>query len=132
MYYYGLGKAPKVSKEEAKRAVQSIYQELLLRDPWNPYDAGAEGYVNCLVGGWCETDFVRTEVIKSAEYKDKELARAQAVYGAPTQSGMVTTSGLPLLPGTSMGGGIMDMSIAGIPLPYLAGGLVLLMLLKKR
>jgi hypothetical protein len=132
---YGLGAEPTVSREEAKRAVRSIYLELLLRDPWDPYDAAAEGYVNCLTGTpWrCDIDFVRTEVIASPEYKDKELARARAVYGAPVQSGVVTTSGLPPLPGAApAGGGIMEMSIGGIPLPYLAGGLVLLMLLKRR
>ncbi len=129
---YGLGAAPRISQKEAKRAVQTVYLELLLRDPWSPHDEGAMGYVNCLVEGWCDVDFVRTELIRSQEYKDKELARAQRVYGALTESGMVTTSGLPALPSSPMGGGILGMSVGGIPLPYLAGGLVLLMLLKKR
>jgi hypothetical protein len=139
MYTYrtGLGAAPKVSRDEAKRAVQSIYLELLLRDPWSPYDAGAEGYVNCLVEGWCNTDFVRTEVIKAPEYRDKELARAQQVY-APTSA--AASSYVPGASSPSSGGyyppmdagGITSMSIAGIPVLYLAGGLVLLMLLKKR
>jgi hypothetical protein len=136
----GLGAAPKVSRDEAKRAVQNIYLELLLRDPWSPYDAGAEGYVNCLVEGWCNTDFVRTEVIKSPEYRDKELARAQQVYGAAPAAGssLVPSPGAPSYGSPSYGspmamdGGITSMSIAGIPVVYLAGGLVLLMLLKKR
>jgi hypothetical protein len=138
---YGLGKGPKVSEEEARRVVQTIYQELLLRDPWAPgsspggkggkpgYDTVALSYVNCLVDRWCDVDFVRAEVIQSAEYKEKDLARARAVYGGPAQSGAGTTS-----PATSPAsvGGLMDTTIGGIPLPYLAGGLVLLMFLKKR
>ena len=143
MYTYtrsGLGAAPKISKDEAKRAVQSIYLELLLRDPWNPYDAGAEGYANCLVEGWCNTDFVRTEVIKSGEYRDKELARAQKVYAA-APGGALPSGGSSLVPSLPSSGGyyppmdaggITSMTIAGIPVLYLAGGLVLLMLLKKR
>lgn len=127
------GKATARATEEAKRTVQNIYLELLLRDPWNKatYDAGAEGYVNCLVDGWCDTDFVRTEVIKSPEYADKEMARAQRVY-AP--GGAVPSSA----PGGYSSfapmdwGGIMSMSVAGIPIVYLAGGLVLLMMLKKK
>jgi len=142
MYSYGrtgLGAAPKVSRDEAKRVVQSIYLELLLRDPWSPYDAGAEGYVNCLVEGWCNPDFVRTEVIKAPEYRDKELARAQKVYAPP--GGAIP--GSSLVPSSSFGarapdyapmdgGGITSMTVAGIPVLYLAGGLVLLMMLKKR
>jgi hypothetical protein len=138
---YGLGKGPKVSEEEARRVVQSIYQELLLRDPWAPgsvgpagkggkpgYDTVALSYVNCLVDRWCDVDFVRTEVIQSAEYKEKDLARARAVYGgAPPKPGAGTTS-----PGAASVGGLLETTIGGIPLPYLAGGLVLLMLLKKR
>jgi hypothetical protein len=139
---YGLGKGPKVSEEEARRVVQTIYQELLLRDPWAPGSVGPGGkggkpgydtdtvalsYVNCLVDRWCDVDFVRAEVIQSAEYKDKELARARAVYGGPAQSGAGTTS-----PGAASGGGLLETTIGGIPLPYLAGGLVLLMLLKRR
>jgi len=142
MYTYarsGLGAAPKVSKDEAKRAVANIYLELLLRDPWNPYDAGAEGYVNCLVEGWCNTDFVRTEVIKSGEYRDKELARAQKVYAA-APGGALPSGGSSFVPSSGDyspyapmgGGGIMSMEVGGIPIVYLAGGLVLLMLLKKR
>lgn len=147
MYTYtsglsGLGKAAKISKDEAKRAVQSVYLELLLRDPWNPYDAGAEGYVNCLTEGWCDVDFVRTELIKSAEYRDKELARATKVYaaaaapgGAIPGSSLVPSSGSSFgAPGYAPvdGGGIMSMTVAGIPIVYLAGGLVLFMMLKKR
>jgi len=140
MYTYtrsGLGAAPKISKDEAKRAVANIYLELLLRDPWNPYDAGAEGYVNCLVEGWCNTDFVRTEVIKSGEYRDKELARAQKVY-ATAPSGAFPSGGSSLVPSSGGyyppmdAGGITSMTVAGIPIVYIAGGLVLLMLLKKR
>lgn len=119
----GLG-AKGVSKDVAKTAVQNIYLELLLRDPWNPYDAGAEGFVNCLVEGWCSTDFVRQEVIKSPEYADKELARAQAVYGA---GGTASSAAMPYSPL----GGIMSMTVAGIPVVYLAGGLLLLSLLRR-
>lgn len=131
MYAYasGLGKAPKVSQEEAKRAVQAIYLELFLRDPWNPYDAGAEGYVKCLTEGWCTTDYVRTEALNSPEYRDKELQRAQKVYGT-APGGALPSSGAPGY--APMDGGITSMTIAGIPIVYLAGGVVLLMLLKKR
>jgi hypothetical protein len=141
MYSYGkpsgLG-AKGVSKDEAKRAVQNIYLELLLRDPWGtPYDQGAEGYVNCLTEGWCNTDFVRTEVIKSSEYKDKELARAQSVYGTGgTASSAAAGGSSAAMPYDASSyapiGGITSMTVAGIPVVYLAGGVVLLMLLKKR
>ena len=133
MYTYtsGLGKTPAVSQEEAKRAVQAIYQELFLRDPWNPYDAGAEGYVKCLTEGWCTTDFVRTEALKSDEYRDKELQRAQKVYGT-APGGALPSSGAPGYAAAPSDGGIFGMTVAGIPIVYLAGGVVLLMLLKKR
>jgi hypothetical protein len=86
------------------------------------------GYVNCLAEGSCDVDFVRSELIRSAEYKEKDLARARAVYGgAPPKPGAGTTS-----PGAASVGGLLETTIGGIPLPYLAGGLVLLMLLKKR
>lgn len=133
----GLGAAPKVSRDEAKRVVQNVYLELLLRDPWSPYDAGAEGYVNCLTGGWCNPDFVRTEVIKAPEYRDKELARAQKVYGAAPGGAVPGSSFAPSSGDSSPyapmgGGGIMSMEVGGIPIVYLAGGLALLMMLKKR
>lgn len=138
----GLGASKGVSKDQAKKAVQSIYLELLLRDPWNPYDAGAEGYVNCLIEGWCSTDFVRQELIKSSEYRDKELQRAQAVYGpgGSASSALVPGSVAASMPyGASSqagyapaGGGILSMTIGGIPVVFLAGGALLLSLLKKR
>jgi len=134
---YGLGKGAAADlrrrgqEEEAKRVVRSIFLEFLLRDPFaeGPEQTkGAMGYVNCLVEGWCDADFVRTEILGSQEYKDKELARARAVYGgAPPKPGAGTTS-----PGAASVGGLLETTIGGIPLPYLAGGLVLLMLLKKR
>lgn len=129
--YQGLGKKAAVSKDEAKRTVQAIYQELLLRDPWNPYDAGAEGYVNCLVEGWCTPDFVRTEVIKAPEYAEKELQRAQAVYASGAPAGASPSSGGYAPAMSSFAGGIPS-SIGGIPIVALVGGLALLMLLKGK
>jgi hypothetical protein len=114
--------------EQAKRTVQTLFLELLLRDPFAQgpeQTAGAMGYVNCLAEGSCDVDFVRSELIRSAEYKDKELARARAVYGGPAKPGAGTTSPASV-------GGLLETTIGGIPLPYLAGGLVLLMLLKRR
>lgn len=124
-------KKPKVTKEQAKTAVQQIYLELLERDPWNPYDAGAEGYVNCLVEGWCNTDFVRTEVLKAPEYRDVQMRKAAKAYG-PAESGAVTTSGLPLVPGAPSFQSLTSMTVAGIPVVYIVGGIVLLSLLKRR
>lgn len=127
-------KKPKVTKDDAKSAVQQIYLELLERDPWNPYDKGAEGYVNCLVEGWCNIDFVRTEVLKAPEYKDVQTRKAVAAYG-PTQSGSVTTSGLPAVPGSAGGFNLSTltaMQVGGIPVLYLAGGLVVFSLLRRK
>jgi len=137
----GKKKKPKVMREAAKSAVAQIYLELLGRDPWNPYDAGAEGFVNCLVEGWCETDFVRTEVLKSSEYRDVEMRRAAQAYGAlPAGGALVPAGGVPaaaLAPGSAAGGlapfsgGGIPSTIAGIPLVWLIGGVALLMLLRR-
>lgn len=124
MYTYarGLGAAPKIPRDEAKRVVQAIYVELLLRDPWDPYDSGAEGYVNCFVEGRCTTDSVRIEIIKSREFRDKELQRMQNAYATP-----------PASPGApSPDAGVMALTVGGIPVVYLAGALVVLVMLLKR
>lgn len=122
-------KKPKVTKEDAKNAVEQIYLELLERDPWNPYDQGAEGYVNCLVEGWCNTDFVRTEVLKAPEYRDVQARKAAKVYGTTPP---VPMSGAPGAPPPSAFGDLIPPTIGGIPTAYVAGGLVLLMLLKRK
>ncbi|MGH7259945.1 MAG: hypothetical protein ACREI9_04605 [Nitrospiraceae bacterium] len=135
VYTGGLG-AAKYSEAQAKQAVQQVFLEILEREPNYP---GVQGYVDCLLErenkknfgpGSCNVDDLRTMVLQSQEYRDLQARKAAAVYGAPAESGMVTTSGLPFLPGAE--GGIMSMSVGGIPLPILAGGLVLLMLLKKK
>lgn len=132
---------PKVTREEAKRAVQAIYLELLSRDPWDPYDAGAEGYVNCLVEGWCDVDFVRTEVLKAPEYRDVEMRRAAQVYGlapgasagispVPTVGGGLAPSLAPVGGPLAPAGGIPS-EVFGIPIVYLIGGVALLMLMRR-
>lgn len=122
--------APKVTEEDAKSAVRQIYLELLEREP----DAGAQGYIDCLYKGaqhdpsrgWCDVDFIRTELLKSQEYRDLQARKAAAVYGAPAPAaGFAPGGALPT------GEGISTMTIAGIPIVYLAGGLALLMLLRR-
>lgn len=112
-----LKKKPKVTEADAKNAVQQVYLELFGRDPWSPYDRGAEGYVKCLVEGWCDIDFVRTELLKSQEYRDVQTRKAQAVF-APA------ATGAPVL---SLPGGL---DVGGI-LPYALGGILLFSLLKR-
>lgn len=120
---------PKVTEADAKKAVQQIYLELLERDPWNPHDAGAMGYVQCLVEGWCDTDFVRTEVLKSKEYHDVQQRKAAAAYGAAPGATPSSSSAGVLSP--SFGSAFGGLNL-GPYAPYLIGGVVLLMLLRRR
>ena len=115
----GLG-AKGVKRSDAKKAVQQIYLELLLRDPFDPYDFGAKGKVDCLVEGWCDVDFLRTEVLKSDEFRalqEKMASQTREQAQATLSPGFV--GGLPS-------------AIAGVPLPYIIGGVALLLLVRKR
>lgn len=119
-----LGRDKGVKRSDAEKAVQQIYLELLLRDPLNPRDPGMKGFVNCLVAGWCDVDFVRTEILKSPEFRElqeklvtQELERAKQFSGSSTFA-----FGLPALPSV----------VAGVPLPVIIGGVVLLFLMMKK
>lgn len=113
----------KVSRTDAEKVVRQTYLELLEREP----DPESEGYVNCLVEGWCDVDFVRTEVLKSPEYQDLQIRKATAVYAPEAGAYTPTTGGAaPSL------ASFTSMSIGGIPLPYLLGGVLVLSLLKGR
>lgn len=127
-------KSSKISDADAKSAVQQVYLELLERDPWNPNDPGAMGYVNCLLEGWCDVDFIRTEVLKSKEYKDVQMRKAAVVYNpAVAPSGFGESL---FLGGTAPGGGIVETltsgTVAGIPFTWIALGLGLVLLMKRR
>lgn len=115
---------PKVSQADAEKVVRQTYLELLEREP----DAASQGYVDCLVEGWCDVDFIRTEILKSPEYRDVQTRKAVATYAPTNQSGFAPTSG-GALPSVSS---LASMSIGGIPLPYVVGGVLLFSLLKGR
>ena len=116
-------KKPKVTREDAESAVRQVYLELLERDPFDPVDPGAEGYVTCLLEGWCDVDFVRTEVLKSPEFRNLQTRKAQAAFATPAQAGFVSTSGL--LPSLPEG---LDV---GRIFPYALGAIVLLSLMRR-
>lgn len=142
MYTYtgglaGLGKA-KVSQDEAKRTIQQIFLEILEREPDYP---GAQSMVDCLLSrendknfgpGSCNVDDLRTNVLKSQEYRDLQARKAAAVYGAPAPSGSPGSASSSFYPTDGGGGGIMSMTVAGIPIVYLAGGLVVLLMVMKK
>lgn len=117
----------KVTSQDAENAVRQIYLELLEREP----DPGSQGFADCLVNGSCDVDFVRTEILKSPEYHDLQVRKATAAY-APESPGYTPTAGgggSSALPSVSS---LSSMSIGGIPLPYLVGGVLLFSLLKGR
>lgn len=130
-------KKPKLTEADAKKAVQQVYLELLEREPDYP---GAQGYVDCLIKGaqhdpsrgWCDVDFIRTELLKSQEYQDLQLRKAQQVYGvAPgAAQGLAPSQGAPGYYPPTGGGGVPG-EIFGIPLVYLIGVVALLMLMKR-
>lgn len=130
-------KKTKLTEADAKKLVQQIYLELLEREP----DPGAQGYIDCLIKGaqhdpnkgWCDVDFIRTELLKSPEYRDLQVLKAQQAYGlapgaapglAPGAPGALPQGGYPPT------GGIPG-EIFGIPLIYVAGAVALLMLMRR-
>lgn len=153
MYCYsdGLGLWPfgggeQMSRADAERVVKQIFLEILEREPSqdslrDPKRAGH--YVDCLVKrhdkslgerrfgpGTCSVDDIRTNVLNSEEYRQLQMRKAEAVYGAAPSG---SDSSLPGAPG---GGGVPGFSaLGGIDLsrhwPYILGGVVLITLLKK-
>ena len=124
MYVEGDGLGTKgVKRADAKKAVQQIYLELLLRDSLDPWDSGAAGYINCLVDGWCDVDFIRTEVLRSDEFRTLQGKMAMQQRGqAREQVRQAAVSSAFEIPS----------AIAGVPLPYIIGGVALLLLARKR
>jgi len=116
-----------VKREDAVGAVNQIYLELLERPAIG--DSGSVGFVDCLMSGECDVDFVRTEVLSSPEFRTlqesrvrKELEARQAT--TPSMAPGVTLPGLVAR---------LPSSVAGIPLMYIiGGGVAALLLLKKR
>lgn len=117
-------KKPKITEAQAKSVVQQSYLEILERDPWNPYDKAAEGFITCQLEGWCDADQIRTWLLQSDEYHKLQKKKAAEVYGSSAASG---GGALPSF--SAMG---LPSEIGGIPLPYLAGGILLLLLLRRR
>ena len=113
-----------VRREAAVGAVNQIYLELLGRESLN--DPGAVPYVDCLVDRSCDVDSIRTEILQSPEFRTVQDKRASSEREqARQQAAGETTSPLALL------GGIPS-TIAGVPLPYIIGGVGLLLLLRKK
>lgn len=130
----------KPKEADAKEAVRQIYLELLGREP----DPGAKGYIDCLIKGaqhdpnkgWCDVDFIRTEILKGSEYRDVEMRKAREAYGlAP--GGALPSSGAPGAAPYPPGAGPYPPAgdapgtIFGIPILYVVGGVALLMLMKR-
>lgn len=130
-------KGSKLTEADAKKLVQQIYLELLEREP----DPGAQGYIDCLIKGaqhdpdkgWCDVDFIRTELLKSPEYRDLQVRKAQEAYGlAPGAApGLAPSPGAPASGVYPPAGGGIPGEIFGIPLIYVIGGVALLMFMRR-
>ncbi len=115
-----------VKREDAAGAVNQIYLELLERPAID--DPGSVGFVDCLVSGDCNVDFVRTEVLSSPEFQAKQAGRVKKELEA-RQAATPTTAPSFTIPGVVAG---LPSSVAGIPLTYIIGGFAALLLLKKK
>lgn len=118
---FGLVGGGGVKREDAEGAVNQIYLELLERPAIG--DPGSVPYVDCLVNGECDVDFVRTEVLSSPEFRALQEGRVQREL----ETRRATTPSVA--PGFAAG---LPSSIAGIPLTYIIGGVAALFLLKKK
>ena len=115
-----------VKGEDAIGAVNQIYLELLERPAIG--DPGSEAYVDCLVSGECDVDFVRTEVLSSPEFRTLQEGRVRKELEVRRATTPARAPGVAL-PGLVAG---LPSSIAGIPLTYIIGGVAVLFLLKKK
>ena len=126
-------KAPRVPRGDARAFVREQYRELFCgREP----DPGARGYEDCLVEGDCTAEKVRSDLMASGEYADK-LARGCASFPSPPPPPGLAPAGVPNGPagipgdvqGWGGGSGAFDSILEYWP--YIAGGVLLLMVLKK-
>ena len=127
----GSSKAPKVSRSDARAFVRSQYNELFCREP----DPNARGYEDCLVAGDCTAEKVRSNLMSSVEYADKQ-SRGVCTNLPPAPTGSIPTGALPDggpvdVPGSTGRGGASVFDSLLEYWPYVAGGVVLLMVLKK-
>lgn len=126
---FGIVGGDGVKREDAIGAVNQIYLELLERPAIG--DPGSVGFVDCLVSGECDVDFVRTEVLSSPEFQRLQEVRVRKELEArrATTSAMAPGAAGAALPGLVAG---LPSSVAGIPLTYIIGGFAALLLLRKK
>ena len=118
--------ATKVNRIEARDFVVSQYRELLGRE-WFPADG--TGYEDGMVNGSCDASCVREGILNSVEYANRKLKQLQQT--APPSTSIVERligAAQPDAYGATVAGaGPLLMEYA----PYLIGGVVLLMVLRK-
>lgn len=126
----------KMTPERAKSLVRQISLEILEREPDYP---GMQPYVDCLVkredrslgdarfgAGTCNVDDLRTNMLQSDEYRNLQQKKAAIAYGVDPAT--VASSGDAAVLSPALASPLAGL---GPYAPYILGGVVLLMLLRR-